>query len=91
MKPLFRKLKWLTEQRRKEADLRAELQFHLKEEAERRQAEGLSSDEARRAMPPPAQSQRIRRPPSIRFTILTAHLSDFRRSLLSAATATYTV
>jgi macrolide transport system ATP-binding/permease protein len=32
----FRKLKWLTQRRRKEAELREELQFHLEEEAERR-------------------------------------------------------
>jgi predicted permease len=47
MKPFFRKLKWLTERRSKEADLREELQFHLDAEAEQREAEGLANDEAR--------------------------------------------
>jgi hypothetical protein len=39
----------LAERRRKEAELRAELQFHLDEEAEDRQAEGLPNKEAQRA------------------------------------------
>src|SRR5206468_6747919 len=43
----FRKLGWLTERRRKEDELREELQFHLDEEAEQRQAEGLAQDQAR--------------------------------------------
>ena len=43
----FRKLGWLTERRRKEDELREELQFHLDEEAEQRQAEGLAKDQAR--------------------------------------------
>src|SRR6266849_10366083 len=47
MNSFFRKLRWLTERRSKEADLRDELQFHLDEEAEQRQAEGLAHDEAR--------------------------------------------
>jgi hypothetical protein len=37
---LFRKLKWLTQRRSKEAELRDELQFHLDEEAEARRGEG---------------------------------------------------
>jgi predicted permease len=49
MKPFFRKLKWLTERRGKDADLRAELQFHLDEEAVERQVEGLAEEEAARA------------------------------------------
>jgi macrolide transport system ATP-binding/permease protein len=49
MTSFFRKLRWLAERRRKEAELREELQFHLDEEAEERQAEGLASEEARRA------------------------------------------
>src|ERR1700722_6451937 len=49
MRSFFRKLKWLAERRGKEAELRAELQFHLEEEAEERQAEGLATDEAPRA------------------------------------------
>jgi predicted permease len=44
---LFRKLKWLTQRHRKEADLRAELQFHLDEEAEARRAEGRAMEPAR--------------------------------------------
>src|SRR5437667_12145763 len=47
MNSFFRKLRWLTERRRKEDELRDELQFHLDEEAEQRQAEGLAKDQAR--------------------------------------------
>ena len=47
MNSFFRKLRWLTQRRNKEAELRAELEFHLAEEAEQRQAEGLAHDEAR--------------------------------------------
>src|SRR2546427_12245235 len=43
----FRKLGWLTERRRKEDELREELQFHLDEEGEQRQAAGLAKDQAR--------------------------------------------
>jgi predicted permease len=43
----FRKLRWLTERSRKEAELREELQFHLEEEAHERQARGLPEAEAR--------------------------------------------
>ena len=46
MNAFFRKLRWLTERSDKEADLREELQFHLEEEAEQRQADGLAEDEA---------------------------------------------
>jgi macrolide transport system ATP-binding/permease protein len=47
MNSFFRKLRWLTERRRKEAELRDELQFHLDEETEQRQAEGLAEQQAR--------------------------------------------
>src|SRR6266849_8916670 len=47
MNSFFRRLRWLTERRNKEAELHEELQFHLDEEAEKRQAEGLAHDEAR--------------------------------------------
>ena len=47
MNSFFRKLRWLTQRRGKEAELREELQFHLEEEAEQRQAEGLAEEEAR--------------------------------------------
>src|SRR5260370_40718815 len=47
MNSFLRKLIWLAQRRRKEEDLRDELQFHLDEEAEQRQAEGLAHDEAR--------------------------------------------
>src|SRR5580765_3748669 len=47
MNSFFRKLRWLTQRRRKEAELRDELQFHLDEEAEQRQAEGLAEQQAR--------------------------------------------
>jgi len=43
----FRKLIWLAKRRRKEEDLRDELQFHLDEEAEQGQAEGLAEQQAR--------------------------------------------
>ena len=49
MSSLFRKLTWLMRRRQKEDDLRDELQFHLDEEAEEQQAQGLSTDEARHA------------------------------------------
>jgi macrolide transport system ATP-binding/permease protein len=49
MKAFFRKLRWLAERRRKEAELREELEFHLEEEADERRAAGVAEDEARRA------------------------------------------
>ncbi len=47
MTSLFRKFTWWLQRRRKEDDLREELQFHLAEEADERLADGLSDDEAR--------------------------------------------
>ena len=47
MSAFFRRLRWLTQRRRREAELREELQFHLDEEADERRAEGLAHDEAR--------------------------------------------
>ena len=47
MSSLFRKLRWLTRRRDKEAELREELQFHIEEEAEQRYDEGLAEEEAR--------------------------------------------
>ncbi len=47
MSTFFRKLRWLTHRDRMEAELREELQFHLGEEAEERQALGLAEDQAR--------------------------------------------
>jgi macrolide transport system ATP-binding/permease protein len=47
MSAFFRKLRWLTQRDRKEAELREELQFHLEEEAQQRHAQGLAEDEAR--------------------------------------------
>ena len=47
MASLFRKFTWWLERRRKEEELREELQFHLAEEAGERQAAGLSEDQAR--------------------------------------------
>ena len=49
MNPFFLKLRALLNRRRKEEDLRDELQFHLEEEAEERQAAGLTGEQARRA------------------------------------------
>ena len=47
MTSFFRKLSWLAQRRRKDDELREELQFHLEEEAEQRHAEGLTTDQAR--------------------------------------------
>jgi predicted permease len=47
MMPLFRKIQWWLGRGTREAELREELQFHLNEEQETRQADGLSADEAR--------------------------------------------
>src|SRR5690242_4192596 len=49
MTALFRKLRWWLQRRRKEEELREELQFHLAQEIEEQQAEGLRADEAARA------------------------------------------
>ena len=47
MNSFFRKLLWLTQRRDKQTELRLELQFHLEEEAEERQEQGLAEDEVR--------------------------------------------
>src|SRR5882724_2066004 len=47
MKSFFRRLGWLMQRRRKEAELREELQFHLEEEAEQHQAKGLAEEQSR--------------------------------------------
>jgi macrolide transport system ATP-binding/permease protein len=47
MTSLFRKVAWWFQRRRKEADLREELQFHLTEEADERRSDGLAEDQAR--------------------------------------------
>ncbi len=47
MNLFFRKLSWLLQRRRKEAELREELQFHLDAEAEERQEAGLAQEQAR--------------------------------------------
>ena len=47
MNSFFHKLRWLTRRSDKEAQLREELQFHLQEEAEHREDDGLREDEAR--------------------------------------------
>jgi predicted permease len=49
MSTFWRKLRWLTERRRREAELREELAFHLEEEREERQADGMSEAQARAA------------------------------------------
>ena len=46
MNEFFRKLGWLARRRQKEDDLREELQFHLAEEAERLQSDGLPERQA---------------------------------------------
>jgi len=45
--PFLRKLTWWRQRRRREEELREELQFHLAEEADERQADGISEDEAK--------------------------------------------
>ncbi len=47
MTSLLRKLTWWVHRRRKEDELREELEFHLANEADERQADGLTEDEAR--------------------------------------------
>jgi macrolide transport system ATP-binding/permease protein len=47
MASLFRKVAWWLQRRRKEDELREELQFYLAEEADERRAGGLSEDQAR--------------------------------------------
>ncbi len=47
MRSLWRKFTWWRQRRRKEDELREELQFHLAEEASDRQADGLAEDQAR--------------------------------------------
>jgi macrolide transport system ATP-binding/permease protein len=47
MNSFFRKLRWFTQRRNKEAELLEELQFHLAEEAEQRRGDGLLEEEAR--------------------------------------------
>jgi predicted permease len=46
MTSLFRKVHWWLQRRRKEEELREELQFHLGEEMEERRADGVPDDEA---------------------------------------------
>ena len=46
MTSLFRKVQWWLQRRRKEDELREELQFHLAEEIDERQADGSPADEA---------------------------------------------
>ena len=46
MSSFFRKLDWLRRRADKEAELRAELRFHLEEEAEERRDRGLAPDDA---------------------------------------------
>jgi macrolide transport system ATP-binding/permease protein len=47
MMPLLRRFIWWLQQRRKDDEVRAELEFHLAEEAAQREADGLRADEAR--------------------------------------------
>src|SRR5688572_15300982 len=47
VKSLFRRLTWLTRRADREAELHAELQFHLDEEAKQRHADGLTEEAAR--------------------------------------------
>src|ERR1041385_9417055 len=47
MMKFSQKMLWLSQRRRREAEIREELEFHLEEEAEERGAAGLEPDEAR--------------------------------------------
>ena len=49
MKAFLRKLGWIAQRRRREAELGEELAFHLAEESEERKANGLSEQDARLA------------------------------------------
>jgi predicted permease len=49
MSEFFRKLKWLTQRRRREDELDEELRFHLEEDSDEYRARGLAGDQARRA------------------------------------------
>jgi macrolide transport system ATP-binding/permease protein len=49
MTSVFRKFAWRLWRRRKEAELREELQFHLANEADEREADGLTAEQARYA------------------------------------------
>src|SRR5262249_42411108 len=49
MNTFWRKLRWLAERRRKEAELREELAFHLEEEQSEREADGMNEAQARAA------------------------------------------
>ena len=49
MTPILRKFTWWAQRRRKEDELREELQFHLEEESDERRSDGLSDDQALRA------------------------------------------
>jgi len=47
VRTLLTRLRWMTQRRRKEAELRAELDFHLEQEREEAMARGMAEDEAR--------------------------------------------
>lgn len=47
MSSFLRKLSWLLQRRRKEAELREELRFHLEEETDERQGQGVENEHAR--------------------------------------------
>jgi predicted permease len=47
MSEFFRKLRWLAQRRRREEDLAEELRFHLEEDIELRQEQGIAGREAR--------------------------------------------
>src|SRR5215471_17684607 len=49
MNSFLRKLSWLMRRRRREAELQEELEFHIDEETEQRQRDGLSASAARSA------------------------------------------
>jgi len=49
MNSFFRKLTWLRRRSQREAELREELRFHMRQEAEERQRQGFAPDDARSA------------------------------------------
>jgi predicted permease len=49
MRAFLRKLRWSIERRRKEEELREELEFHLAEDADERRVDGVARDEAQSA------------------------------------------
>ena len=79
MTSFFRKLAWWRQRRRKEEELREELEFHLAEDVDERRSDGLTEDQARwAARRDLGNVQRSWRPaPTVVSSILTTHGPGF--------------